>query len=366
VSLSFSPPIYSYDHQLTAGIVAYPIDEKLVIAVASSALFDLTASERVFREKGEEEYRQYQRAHEDETLEPGVAFPLVRRLLSLNGADSAEQPVEVILLSRNDPDTGLRVLKSIAAHALPISRAAFVKGKTPFRYLEAFNAALFLSANEEDVRMAVERGAPAGQVLPTEFIDDSAETELRIAFDFDGIIADDSAEAIFKSSGLAAFHASEAQAASVPMPAGPLSKFFREVAKLQQRELTRRAADPRYEPRLRLAIITARNAPAHERVVTTLREWGMQIDEVFFLGGVEKARILREFRPHIFFEDQLSHLETASKLFPCVHVPFGVANVAQAADVMVEAIQENERRQQNSATRTHMVEAAIEGGARAD
>lgn len=322
----------------------YPIDEKLVIAIASSALFDLAESDRVFRERGEEEYRRYQREHEDDTLAPGVAFPLVRRLLSLNGPDQADQPVEVILLSRNDPDTGLRVLKSIKSYELPISRAAFVKGRTPFRYLEAFNAALFLSANEEDVRMAVTRGAPAGQVLPTEFVDDSTESELRIAFDFDGIIADDSAEIVFKSSGLEAFHAAEAEAAAVPMPAGPLSRFFREVARLQQREFARKAADPSYEPRIRLAIITARNAPAHERVVTTLREWGIEIDEVFFLGGVEKARILREFRPHIFFEDQLSHIESASKLFPCVHVPFGVANAPAIADDMAEAIDENERR----------------------
>jgi 5'-nucleotidase len=330
--------------------VPYPIEQKLVIAIASSALFDLSESHRVWVEKGEEEYRRYQREHENETLPRGVAFPLVRRLLSLNGAGDDDSPVEVILLSRNDPDTGLRVLKSIATYGLPISRAAFVKGRTPFRYLDAFNASLFLSANEDDVRMAVARGAPAGQVLPTEFVDDP-EAELRIAFDFDGIIADDSAETVFKSSGLAAFHASEVQAAAVPMPAGPLSKFFREVAKLQQREIARKEKEPSYEPRLRLAIITARNAPAHERVVTTLREWGIEIDEVFFLGGVEKARILKEFRPHIFFEDQISHLQAASRMFPCVHVPFGVANAPAAADVISEAIDENARRSKNASNK---------------
>jgi len=324
--------------------MAFPIEDKLVIAIASSALFDLSESDRVFKESGEEEYRRYQREHENDVLQPGVAFPLVRRLLSLNGSADDDQPVEVILLSRNDPDTGLRVLKSIKSHGLNISRAAFVKGRTPFRYLEAFNAALFLSANKEDVRMAVARGAPAGQVLPSQFVDDSAQPELRIAFDFDGIIADDSAEAIFKSSGLAAFQASESQSASVPMPEGPLSKFFRDVAKLQQRDIARRGIDPNYEPRLRLAIMTARSAPAHERVVTTLRAWGIEIDEVFFLGGIEKARILKEFRPHIFFEDQLGHLEGASKLFPCVHVPFGIANAPLASDVVEDALSENERR----------------------
>lgn len=322
----------------------FPIEQKLVIAVASSALFDLTESDRVFRERGLEEYRRFQRTNENDILAPGVAFPLVRRFLGLNMASESDQPVEVILLSRNDPDTGLRVLKSIAAHRLPISRAAFVKGKTPFRYLEAFNAALFLSSNEADVRSAVSRGAPAGQVLPTGYIDDSAESELRIAFDFDGILADDSAETIFKSSGLAAFQNAEAKAASVPMPAGPLARFFVEIAKVQQREIGRTEADPAYEPRIRLAIITARNAPAHERVVTTLRAWGIEIDEVFFLGGIDKARILKEFRPHMFFEDQLLNLNTSSRFFPCVHVPFGVANVNSDDEDVDDAMKEDARR----------------------
>jgi 5'-nucleotidase len=251
-----------------------------------------------------------------------------------------------VLLSRNDPDTGLRVFKSIQHYGLDITRAAFVSGRTPFRYLDAFNAALFLSANPDDVREAVMRHAPAGQVLPTEFIDDTSESELRIAFDFDGILADDSAEAIFKSSGLAAFHDSEAQAAAVPMPAGPLSRFFREVAKLQQRERDKKAVDPEYEPRVRIAIITSRNAPAHERVVTTLRDWGIEVDEVFFLGGIEKVRILKEFRPHIFFDDQLQHLQGVSKLVPSVHIPFGVANIPNgpSQEVIKEALRENERR----------------------
>jgi len=330
--------------------MSYPIEQKLVIAVASSALFDLSTSDKVFRESGEAMYRQYQREHANEHLEPGVAFPLVQRLLALNGTDSDDQPVEVILLSRNDPDTGLRVIKSIESFSLPISRAAFVKGRSPFRYLEAFNASLFLSGNQEDVRMAVARGAPAGQVLPTDFVDDSTESELRIAFDFDGIIADDSAEAVFKSNGLAAFLAAEAEAAAVPIPGGPLAKFFKEIARLQQREISKRIADPEYEPRLRIAIITARNAPAHERVVTTLRGWGIQIDEVFFLGGIDKARILKEFRPHIFFEDQLNHLESASRLVPCVHVPFGVANLPSANDAVSEAINEDARRQRKPVT----------------
>ncbi len=325
--------------------MAYPIDDKLVIAVASSALFDLAESDHVFREDGIEAYRNYQRKHEDVILDRGVAFSLIKRLLSLNGLTDDDQPVEVVLLSKNDPDTGLRVFKSIQHYGLAISRAAFVSGKTPFRYLDAFNAALFLSANPEDVAMAVSRGAPAGQVLPTDFEDDAAESELRIAFDFDGILADDSAETIFKSDGLEAFQHAETLAAARPHPAGPLSRFFREVAKLQQREKEKRKNDINYDPRIRLAIITARNAPAHERVVTTLREWGIEIDEIFFLGGIEKARIIKEFRPHIFFEDQRYHLEAASTYCPCVHVPFGVANKkALTPDIVDDAIRENERR----------------------
>lgn len=300
--------------------------DRLVVAVASSALFDLEASHRVFDEQKEEAYRKYQREHEDDPLAPGVAFPLIRRLLDLNGATDDEKLVEVVLLSRNDPDTGLRVFNSIEHHGLAISRAAFVKGRDPYPYMPAFNASLFLSANADDVRRAVADGLPAGQVFKTEFVDDD-EPELRIAFDFDGILADDSAQAIFDADGLDIFHSSEREHAQEPLAAGPLKPFFAEVAGLQARELSRRERDPAYQPRLRVAIVTARDAPAHTRVITTLREWGIQVDEAFFLGGLDKAGILRVFRPHIFFDDQLSHVEGASSATPCVHVPFGVANV---------------------------------------
>lgn len=301
------------------------LNDRLVVAVASSALFDLAASDRVFREEGEEAYRRHQREHEDDVLAPGVAFPLVRRLLALNGTGDDEQVVEVVLLSRNDPDTGLRVFNAIEHHGLAISRAAFVKGRNPYLYMSAFNASLFLSANADDVRSAVAKGLPAGQVFPTAFVDD-AEAELRIAFDFDGIIADDSAEAVFKADGLAGFHSSERELALEPLKAGPLQRFFAEVAGLQAKERARQEREAAYQPRLRIAIVTARNAPAHRRVITTLRGWGIQVDEAFFLGGVEKAEILRTFQPHIFFDDQLTHIEGTSQATPSVHVPFGVAN----------------------------------------
>ena len=252
----------------------------------------------------------------------------------------------MILLSRNDPDTGLRVMKSIAHHKLDITRAVFGGGRTPLRYLRVLNGSLFLSASETDVKQAIERGAPAGKVLPTDFLDDESDAELRIAFDFDGIIADDSAEAVFKSSGLAAFHDSEAQAAAVPMPKGPLAKFFVDVARLQKRERERAADDSKYEPRVRIAIVTARNAPAHERVVTTLRAWGIEADEVFFLGGIDKAAVMAELRPHIFFDDQMAHLDGTKQLVPSVHVPFGVANApaAPTAEIVDEALREAAKR----------------------
>ncbi len=304
------------------------LDNRLVVAVASSALFDLADSDRVFREEGEEPYRLHQREHENDPLAPGVAFPLIRRLLALNGATEEEKFVEVVLLSRNDPDTGLRVFNSIEHHALPISRAVFVKGHDPYPYMSAFNASLFLSANAEDVRRAVADGLPAGQVFPTEFVDDD-EPELRIAFDFDGIIADDSAQAIYDSDGLDIFHSNERERALEPLALGPLRRFVTEIVALQGKERARVADHPGYQPRLRVAIVTARDAPAHTRVITTLRAWGIQVDEAFFLGGLDKAAILSVFRPHIFFDDQLSHVEGASSVTPCVHVPFGAANTGR-------------------------------------
>jgi 5'-nucleotidase len=324
--------------------VPYSLHDKLVIAVASSALFDLSESDAVFQERGLEEYRAHQRRNEAEVLAPGVAFPLVKRLLGLNGPEEKDRIVEVILLSRNDPDTGNRVMRSIQVHGLDISRAAFVNGKTPFRYLKAYNAALFLSANANDVREAVMRGAPAGQVLPSAFSDVGPAVELRVAFDFDGILADDAAELVFKADGLAAFHAHEAEHGSEPMQPGPLHRFFTELARLQAQERSKRSADPGYEPRIRTAIITARNAPAHERVVSTLRSWGIEVDEVFFLGGIDKALILEEFRPHIFFDDQLSHVHAARAVVPSVHVPFGISNVPPTEADVEAAMEEAKQR----------------------
>jgi 5'-nucleotidase len=308
--------------------VPYSIENKLVIAVASSALFDLRESDTVFREQKMEAYRSHQREHENEVLAPGVAFPLIRRILALNG-NSVDHPIEVVLLSRNDPDTGLRLFKSIEKHQLDITRAAFTGGSDPFRYLDAFNACLFLSANPVDITDALEKGVPAGLVFPTGIIDDDPENELRIAFDFDGVLADDSAEIVFRQRSLAGFLESELQNASLPMPFGPLHRFFVEIAKIQERDRSRCEEDASKRGKIRIAIVTARNAPAHERVVTTLRSWGMQVDEAFFLGGMKKTEVLKAFKPHLFFDDQLAHVTGAAGHVPCAHVPFGIANRMQ-------------------------------------
>ena len=307
----------------------FRIDEKLVIAVSSSALFDLSESDRVFREQGAAAYKQFQEQNLNKILKPGVAFPFIRRFLGFNQRFPGEQPVEVVLLSRNSPATGKRVFRSIEHYGLGISRAAFVSGASPFSYIPAFNACLFLSGNDADVRAAVASGYPAGLVLPSRVSDDSSDSELRIAFDFDGVLADDESEAVFKAQGLERFQAYEQQHQNRVHNPGPLAGLFRKLAALQALEEAELARDPAYERVLRTAIITARSAPSHERVITTLESWGVSANETFFLGGMDKSRILDIFRPHLFFDDQTSHLNARD--LAMVHVPFGVANGAVSA-----------------------------------
>lgn len=309
--------------------MAFDISQKLVIGVASSALFDLTGSHQVYLEQGAEHYRSYQEQHLDVLLEKGVAFPFIRRLLNINRHFPRQSPVEVVLFSRNSPETGLRVMRSIAHYGLDISRAAFMTGAPPYPYLAAFNTALFLSANEDDVRKAIAAGHAAGLVLPSKTDDDDSDAELRVAFDFDGVIADDESETVFKQAGLDQFHAHETLHIGRPHQPGPLAILFQRLALMQRMEERMQRKDPSYRKLLRIAIITARSAPSHERVVTTLKSWGVSANETFFLGGMDKARVLSVFKPHIFFDDQLSHLRsTPGGTIPMVHVPFGIANRA--------------------------------------
>lgn len=304
----------------------YPIEKKLVIAIASSALFDLSESDKVFKEQGEEAYRRFQETNIDKTLEKGVAFPFIRRFLSLNKAFPEQQPVEVVLLSRNSPETGMRVFRSISKYKLDITRAAFFSGKPPYEYIPAFNASLFLSANPTDVASAIRAGFPAGKVIDTRVTDEDEDTLLRIAFDFDGVIADDAAEKIFKTKNLEGFQESESQLSMVPHNPGPLQDLFTKISHFQELEAERIRTTPGYTRMLKISIVTARNAPSHERMINTIKSWGVSVDEAFFLGGIEKKRILEILKPHIYFDDQAMHLEQIDKI-PLVHIPFGVANV---------------------------------------
>ncbi|MFJ5031824.1 5'-nucleotidase [Streptomyces sp. NPDC088560] len=305
----------------------YDLADRLVVGVASSALFDLRESDAVFREQGEEAYRAYQEAHVDDTLRPGVAFAFIRRLLSLNDLGEPGDPlVEVIILSRNDPDTGLRVMRSIQARELPITRAVFMQGRAPYAFVTALNMSLFLSANGADVREAVAAGLPAGHVLGSSYADDPADGELRIAFDFDGVLAGDAAEQIYQSGGLEEFREHETRNTATPHDPGPLRDFLAGVNRIQRREEERRRTDPDYPSRVRVSLVTARAAPAHERAVRSLKQWGVRVDDAFFLGGIEKGAVLKVLRPHIFFDDQVTHLESTSRTTPSVHIPFGRLN----------------------------------------
>lgn len=314
-------------NQLKAREMPYPIERKLVIGVASSALFDLSESHEIYKTKGIEEYRRHQEANIDVPFPMGVAFPFIKRFLGINHAFEKQMPVEVVLLSRNSPETGLRVFRSIKSYGLDITRAAFMAGRSPHEYLPAFNASLFLSANEDDVRSSIAANYPAGVVLPSKVYDDEEDAELRVAFDFDGVIADDEAESIYKrNDNLQEFQDHETERKAIPHKPGLLADLFTKLSFLQKLEEKRKMEDSSYQKILRTAIVTARNAPAHERVVTTLKSWGVSADESFFLGGMEKSRILTILRPHMFFDDQLSHLKSPAGDIPMVHIPFGIEN----------------------------------------
>lgn len=294
---------------------------KLVVAVASRALFDLDESHHVFESEGEDAYARYQIERESEVLAPGVAFAMVRKLLALNTQHAARQ-VEVILLSRNSADTSLRIFNSISHYGIDIQRAAFTRGRTPYPYASAFGAHLFLSANQEDVRRALDAGVAAATVLQSSPLDDG-QAQLRIAFDGDAVLFSDEAEQIFQHSGLDAFNDNEVASKDLPLTGGPFKHFLSALHGLQ-------AAYPSHQCPIRTALITARSAPAHERVIRTLRTWGIRIDEALFLGGLDKGIFLKSFGADIFFDDQHKNCLSASSFVATGHVPFGVKNRLQA------------------------------------
>lgn len=307
--------------------MGYDLSGRLVVGVASSALFDLTESDRVFRTQGEAAYRDFQERHRDDALAPGVAFGFVRRLLALNDlAPAPDDPlVEVIVMSRNSPETGLRVMRSIRHHDLDITRAVFRQGRSPHEFIRPLHVDLFLSADERSVRDAVDLGLPAGYVLDPTFADEAGD-ELRIAFDFDGVLADDSSERHFQDGGLASFREHEALNADVPLGRGPLRELLVGIHRVQVVERERNVTDPSYRPRVHVSLVTARSAPAHERAVATLSSWGVTVDDAFFLGGVDKDGVLEVLRPHIFFDDQRAVVEATRRVAPSVHVPYGELN----------------------------------------
>ena len=281
--------------------MAYDLANRLVIGLASSALFDLSDSDKVFREQGTQAYRHYQRQMQSMPLQKGVAFAFIEKLLSINQINPEDPPIEVILLSKNDPDTGFRVMNSIEYHNLNISRALFLEGRYPHKYINALSIDLFLSSNQDDVQKAINEGFAAGHVLKSHITDNKNDDELRVALDFDGVLADDSAEKIFADKGLDGFHEYEA------------------------------SQNNDYTPKLRISIVTARGAPSHKRVIHTIRQWGVHINEAFFLGGVSKREILKALNPQIFFDDQKVHLDNTIDILPSVHIPFGIRNIDSAS-----------------------------------
>ncbi|WP_371362705.1 hypothetical protein SRRS_37890 [Sporomusa rhizae] len=297
------------------------LDGKIVIAISSRALFDLDESNKIFEERGEQAYTNFQIEHEDELLEHGVAFPLIKRLLGLQDPETGQNLVEIILISKNDPNTGLRVFNSIEKHGLHITRAAFTRGRTPYKYLNAFNSDLFLSANQEDVRLALQNGFASATIFAGAYLgkDENSE-EIRIAFDGDAVIFSDEAEKVNQELGLEEFQKHEVEKCEIPLAPGPFKSFLAALNKLQK------TFEKHNKQLIRTALVTARNAPAHKRAIKTLRSWGIGVDEAFFLGGLDKAPILESFDPHIFFDDQHTYCVNASRVVPTGHVPSGVKN----------------------------------------
>lgn len=291
---------------------------RLIIAISSRALFDLDASHDVYQRRGVEAYSAHQIEQEDVPLNPGPAFALVRKLLALNTQDAKQQRVEVVLVSRNSADTGLRIMNSISHHKLDIPRAVFSGGGDALPYLEALAADLFLSVDPADVWTALAHGHAAATILPAK-AGNGNSTVLRIAFDGDAVLFSDASERIFKTEGLAAFTENERVLAATPMLGGPFKEFLAALHRLQ-------VDYPAETAPIRTALVTARAAPAHERVIRTLRAWNIRIDEAIFLGGRSKGPFLKAFGADIFFDDQPMHCESAREHVTTGHVPHGVAN----------------------------------------
>jgi 5'-nucleotidase len=310
--------------------MAKTLDGKLVVAISSRALFDFEEENQVFELSDDRAYMALQLARLDTPAKPGVAFSLVKKLLAFNVAEAAppvnvveqppsNQPVEVVILSRNDPVSGMRVFRSAQHYGLAIERGSFTRGQAPWRYLKPLHANLFLSTHLSDVRAALAAGVPAAQVYPNSVhASDAHPLEVRIAFDGDAVLFSDEAEQVYQSQGLNAFHQHERDKAAQPLPDGPFKPLLFALQRLQN------AGTP--QMRIRTALVTARSAPAHERAIRTLMNWNIEVDEAMFLGGLAKGEFLREFEPDFFFDDQTGHIESAAQHVPSGHVATGVRN----------------------------------------
>jgi 5'-nucleotidase len=293
------------------------LEGQLVVAISSRALFDFEEENKVFEQGDDRAYMKLQLDRLEAPAKPGVAFSLVRKLLAFNTADA--QRVEVVILSRNDPVSGMRVFRSAQHYGLPIQRGSFTRGQPPWRYLRPLNANLFLSTHLSDVRAALDAGVPAAQVYPHSALASEAHPhEVRIAFDGDAVLFSDEAERVFQAEGLSAFQKHESDKAGQPLLAGPFKPVLQALHQLQQ------AGTP--SMRIRTALVTARSAPAHERAIRTLMDWNIEVDEAMFLGGLPKGEFLREFEPDFFFDDQTGHIESAARHVPSGHVASGVSN----------------------------------------
>ena len=293
----------------------YDLSDKLVIGISSRALFDLETENTIYDEQGVDAYSQYQRQHETDALQPGTAFPLVKALLRLNELIPERRLVEVVVISRNTPDTGLRAFNAIAAHKLDISRAAFTGGAATAPYLQAFKIDLFLSRDTRDVQDAIDAGVAAAQLYTAPLQYSAPEKQIRIAFDGDAVLFSPESERIFAEKGLEAFARHEQRHRNKAMKEGPFAKLLLALSAIQKQF-------PANDCPVRIAIVTARNSPAHQRVIHTLRTWNVTVDEAFFLGGLKKTEVLQAFGAHMFFDDQEGHVETAAVVVPSGRVPY--------------------------------------------
>ena len=293
------------------------LDGQLVVAISSRALFDFEEENKVFEQSDDRAYMKLQLERLEAPAKPGVAFSLVKKLLAFNDANT--QRVEVVILSRNDPVSGMRVFRSAQHYGLSIQRGSFTRGQSPWRYLKPLNANLFLSTHLSDVRAALDAGVPAAQVYPNSaHASEAHPNEVRIAFDGDAVLFSDEAERVFQAEGLSAFQAHEHAKAAQPLSAGPFKPLLTALQRLQQEGTP--------AMRIRTALVTARSAPAHERAIRTLMQWNIEVDEAMFLGGLAKGEFLKEFEPDFFFDDQTGHIESAAQHVPAGHVASGVSN----------------------------------------